>query len=102
MSWKRCPNGHDYILATWSVIYGPDILESSNSFEELFKKLPEFLLQEEDEELFLCKVGHWTANNGQWWGPLDSEPQEIETICIIKPRNTDLLVEEDEEEEVEV
>ena len=101
MTWKRCLVGHDYILATWSVVYGPSILESGNSVEELCKLLPQYLVEEEEEDLYLCKVGHWTANDGQWWGPHDAEPHEIETICIVKPRDTDLLVVE-EEEEIEV
>ena len=100
--WKRCAKGDEFILATWSVVYGPDILESSNQIESLCKEIPKYLVQEEDEELYLCKVGYWTAYNGQFFSHLDSEPHEIETICIVKPRETDLLVEEEEEEEATV
>lgn len=100
MAWKRCSKGHKYVLTTCDVFYGHSILESGDSVADLCKRLPEFLVEEEDETIFLCQVGYWTSHKGEFWGPFDAEPHEMTTIFSVNAQNAHLLVEEEEEAEV--
>jgi hypothetical protein len=96
-TWKRCAVGHKFFLSTWSVVCGPDIHESSDSIDELCKLIQQTLADNEGEDVFVCSVDHWTAHNGEWWGPLDAEPQGIKTLFVVSP--TENFIEHLEEEE---
>ena len=96
-TWKRCAVGHKFALATWSVVHGPDIHETGDSIDDLCKLIQQTLADNEEEDVFLCSVDHWTAYNGEWWGHLDSEPQGIKTLLVVSPTENfnDLFDEED-------
>ena len=81
--------GDTFILCTFSFRYGPCVLTSGNTAEEVMAEIPEWLNSEDN--LSFCRVGHWSADkcNDDW------RPHDLKTIFQITPYEVDALDEED-------
>ena len=93
MATKTRVNGDTFILCTFSIRYGPIVLDSGNDMAELLGKIPDHL--DADETLCFCRVGHWTVDDDG--DPTDWTPREVKTIFQIDTFDLDALDDDEDE-----
>src|SRR5581483_11938516 len=93
MSKIKKVSGDKFILCTFELIGGANVLESGNNLEELCSKIP-FHLSQEQDTLSVCKVGYWFTRSHD---VTDSEPGDVTTIFQGEPYEVELIDEEEDE-----